>query len=51
MKTRDRELRRRRARRRKTKLLKTRLKAANDNKTKARLNERLKRVNTYLRET
>jgi len=50
MKTRDRELRRRRARRQKTRLIRTRLKAASDGKTRAKLNEKLKRVNTYLRE-
>lgn len=51
MKTRDREIRRRRARRLKTKILKARLKTATDNKTKAKLAERLKRVNTYLRDS
>ncbi len=50
MKTRNHEINRRRARRRKTKVLKTRLKAAADNKTKAKLTERLKRVNLYLRD-
>ena len=50
MKTRDREINRRRARRRKTRFLKARLKATTDNKSKARLTEKLKRVNTYLQD-
>jgi len=48
MKTRNREINRRRARRNKTHWLKARIKAANDNRLKARLAEKLKRVNPYL---
>ncbi len=48
MKTRDREIRRRRARRRKTWKLKARLQETGDNKTKAKLAEKLRRVNPYL---
>jgi hypothetical protein len=48
MKTRNREIRRRRARRLKTRMLKTRLRATNDHRQKAKLIEKLKRINTYL---
>ncbi|MGH2592654.1 MAG: DUF6800 family protein [Anaerolineae bacterium] len=48
MAERDRELRRRRARRLKTRRLKKRLQATNDSKLKARLTEKLKRVNRFL---
>jgi len=51
MKTRDREIRRRRARRLKTRKLKARIQAASDNKTKAKLAEKLRRVNPYLTDT
>ncbi len=47
---RDREIRRRRTRRAKTKWLKERIAAATDNRLKARLVEKLKRVNTHLRD-
>jgi hypothetical protein len=48
MKTRDREIRRRRARRRKTWKLKARLQASSDSKIKAKLAEKLRRVNPFL---
>ena len=48
MKTRNREIRRRRARRLKTWKLRARLAAAGDNKSKARLAERLRKINPYL---
>ena len=47
---RDREIRRRRARRLKTRKLKARLKATSDSRLKAKLTEKLKRVNPWLRE-
>ncbi len=45
---RDREIRRRRRRREKTHTLKARIKATSDNKLKAKLTEKLRRVNLYL---
>ena len=48
MRVRNKEINRRRARRRKTKELKTRLQAAGDAKTKAKLAEKLRRINIYL---
>jgi len=48
MKTRHREIRRRRARRLKTWKLKDRLQAAGDNKQKARIIEKLRKVNLSL---
>lgn len=45
---RDREIRRRRARRAKTRHLKARIKATTDSRLRARLIEKLKRVNPYL---
>ncbi len=50
MKTRNREIRRRQARRLKTRSLKARLKAATDSKTRAKLVEKLRRINPYLRD-
>jgi hypothetical protein len=47
---RDREIRRRRARRDKTRKLKARIKVANDIKLKARLSEKLRRINPYMLE-
>jgi Family of unknown function (DUF6800) len=47
---RDRELRRRRARRTKTKWLKARIEAATDNRLRAKLVEKLKRVNHHLQD-
>jgi len=46
---RDREIRRRRARREKTKKLLARIKTTTDNKLKARLTEKLKRINPNLK--
>lgn len=48
MKTRNHEINRRQARRSKTRRLKERIKATNDNRLKAKLSEKLKRVNRYL---
>lgn len=45
---RERELRRRRARRDKTRKLKARIKTTTDNKLKARLTEKLRRINPHL---
>ena len=45
---RERELRRRRTRRDKTHKLKARIKATTDNKLKARLVEKLRRINPHL---
>jgi len=45
---RDREIRRRRARREKTRKLKARIKVTTDSKQRARLIEKLKRINTHL---
>ena len=45
---RDREIRRRRARRDKTRWLKERIKTTTDNRLKAKLTEKLKRVNPHL---
>jgi hypothetical protein len=45
---RDREIRRRRQRKDKTHKLKARIKAAPDNKLKAKLTEKLKRINPHL---
>jgi hypothetical protein len=45
---RDREIRRRRTRRDKTKQLKVRIKATTDSKLKAKLIEKLKRINPNL---
>ena len=47
---RDREIRRRRTRRGKTKWLKARIAAATDNRLKAKLTEKLKRINPNLKE-
>jgi hypothetical protein len=47
---RDREIRRRRRRRDKTKKLKARLEATTDNRLKAKLIEKLKRVNPNLKD-
>ena len=47
---RDRDIRRRRTRRAKTKWLKARLAATTDNRLRARLVEKLKRVNPHLRD-
>jgi len=47
--SRDREIRRRRARREKTKKLLARIKTTTDNKLKARLTEKLKRINPNLK--
>ncbi len=47
---RDRELHRRRARRLKTRRLKARLRATTDGRLKARLVQKLKRVNPMLRD-
>jgi hypothetical protein len=48
--TRSREIRRRRARRLKTWKIKARLKATNDNKLKAKLTEKLKRINPFVQD-
>ncbi|HEY4688892.1 MAG TPA: DUF6800 family protein [Anaerolineae bacterium] len=48
MKTRNHEIRRRRARRLKTWNLKERLQATADNRQKAKIIEKLRRVNPYL---
>jgi len=47
---RDRDVRRRRTRRAKTKWLKARIAAATDSRLKAKLTEKLKRVNPNLRD-
>jgi hypothetical protein len=47
---RDRELRRRRARRTKTKWLRARIAAATDNRQRAKLVEKLKRVNPHVQD-
>jgi len=48
MKVRDREIRRRRARRRKTWRLKARIAATTDSRAKARLAEKIRRINPYV---
>ena len=48
MKTRNHEINRRRARRLKTWKIRARLKATNDNKLKAKLTEKLKRINPFI---
>jgi len=48
MKTRNYEINRRQARRNKTRRLKERIKATTDNRLKAKLAEKLKRINPYL---
>ena len=48
MRLRNREINRRQARRLKTRRLKARLQTTGDNKLKARLTEKLKRINTFL---
>lgn len=47
---RDRELRRRRVRRDKSRRLKARIRATTDNRLKAKLMEKLRRVNPYVQD-
>ncbi len=50
MKVRDREIRRRRARRRKTWRLKARMAATTDSRAKAKLAEKIRRVNPFVQD-
>jgi len=51
MRVRDREIHRRRARRRKTWQLKARMAAATDSRAKAKLAEKIRRINPYVQDS